>query len=190
MIGLLTETIGNPTPMEIPFVPQRALPNADLPYPIAPQTWHFRQSIDYSVTANRAVLDLASRHREQFLYNIYQMGRNSIAKGNTDTWTTYPTRVQKVQDAIAKERGAQDAPLSGAMVVGGFMSDAPTEVLRHAARPGAARPARLHPAVGSARLSHRDEVRQRAGQDRHHHPSRHRAVQGRRQEVSRRDRSS
>ena len=58
-IGLLTETIGNPTPTEIPFVPERQLPSADLPFPIAPQTWHFRQSIDYAMTANRAV----HRHR-------------------------------------------------------------------------------------------------------------------------------
>ncbi|HMY72919.1 MAG TPA: M14 family metallopeptidase, partial [Blastocatellia bacterium] len=48
MIGLLTETIGNPTPMEIPLVLRNQLPRADLPYPIAPQKWHFRQSIDYS----------------------------------------------------------------------------------------------------------------------------------------------
>ncbi len=44
MIGLLTETIGNPTPMEIPFRPERQLPSGDLPFPIEPQTWHFRQS--------------------------------------------------------------------------------------------------------------------------------------------------
>ena len=60
-IGLLTETIGSPTPIEIPFVPDRQVPSADLPYPIAPQRWRFRQSIDYSVTANRAVLDVASQ---------------------------------------------------------------------------------------------------------------------------------
>ena len=36
-IGLLTETIGDPTPIEIPFVPDRQLPSADLPFPIAPQ---------------------------------------------------------------------------------------------------------------------------------------------------------
>jgi hypothetical protein len=62
MIGLLTETIGHPTPMEVAFVPRRLLPNKDTPYPVEPgQKWHFRQSIEYSVTANRAVLDLASR---------------------------------------------------------------------------------------------------------------------------------
>jgi hypothetical protein len=31
MIGLLTEAIGNPTPMEIPFVPARAIASGDLP---------------------------------------------------------------------------------------------------------------------------------------------------------------
>ena len=47
IIGLLTETIGNPTPMSIPFVPNFQLPRGDIPAPIAPQPWHFRQSIDY-----------------------------------------------------------------------------------------------------------------------------------------------
>jgi hypothetical protein len=92
-IGLLTETIGNPTPMEIPFVPERQVPSADLPYPIAPQRWRFRQSIDYSLTANRAVLDAASRHRETLLVRAYQMGRNSIERGSRDSWTITPRRL-------------------------------------------------------------------------------------------------
>ena len=37
MIGLLTEAIGNPTPMEIPLVPDRLLPNGSNPFPIMPQ---------------------------------------------------------------------------------------------------------------------------------------------------------
>ncbi len=61
----------------------RTLPSGDLPFPITPQTWHFRQSIEYSLTANRAVLDVASRHREQFLFNIYLMGKRAIEKGST-----------------------------------------------------------------------------------------------------------
>src|SRR5690606_4468011 len=32
MIGLLTETVGNPTPIEIPFIANRQLPSGDLPY--------------------------------------------------------------------------------------------------------------------------------------------------------------
>ena len=101
MIGLLTETIGSPTPQRIPFVPEMSLPRGDVPYPIAPQEWHFRQSIDYSVTANYAVLDLASRYRDQFLYDIYQMGRNSIDKGSRDTWTITGSRIAAVDSTAA-----------------------------------------------------------------------------------------
>jgi hypothetical protein len=92
-IGLLTETIGSPTPGAIPFVPARQIPSNDLPFPIAPQPWRFRQSIEYSITANRAVLDVASRYRETFLYNAYRMGRNSIERGSQDTWTLSPKRL-------------------------------------------------------------------------------------------------
>ena len=105
MIGLLTETIGNPTPMEIPLVVRNQLPRADLPYPIAPQQWHFRQSIDYSITANWAVMDVASRYRETLLYNIYRMGKNSIERGSRDTWTTTPSELDSLDAAVARERG-------------------------------------------------------------------------------------
>ena len=103
MIGLLTEAIGNPTPMEIPLVAERLLPRGDLPLPIQPQKWHFAQSIAYELTANRAVLDVASRYRETLLYNIYQMGRNSIRRGSTDTWTTTPKKVAALQAALPQD---------------------------------------------------------------------------------------
>lgn len=109
MIGLLTETIGNPTPMEIPFLPNKMLPKGDQAYPIAPQKWRFRQSIDYSITANRAVLDVASKHREDFLFNIYRMGKNSIERGSRDNWTIRPKALAEVQAAIAKDAPAQGA---------------------------------------------------------------------------------
>ena len=96
VLAILTEMIGSPTPMRIPFVLQRQLPTSDLTFPIAPQLWHFRQSIEYSLTANRAVLDFASRWRETVLFNAYQMGRNSIARGSTDTWTVAPHRYTAV----------------------------------------------------------------------------------------------
>ncbi len=99
MIGLLTETIGNPTPIEVPLVPERQLPISDGPFPVAPQTWHFRTSIEYEMTANRAVLDLASRYREELLYNIYRMGRNSIERGNKDSWTITPKRIAALEAA-------------------------------------------------------------------------------------------
>jgi len=92
MIGLLTEAIGNPTPIDIPFVPDRALPKGDLPAPIEPQQWHFRQSIDYSITANRAILDYASRYRETLLYNIYRMGKNARIIGPCTRRSSRPSR--------------------------------------------------------------------------------------------------
>ena len=123
MIGLLTETIGHPTPMEVAFVPDRQMASADLPFPIQPQKWHFRQSIDYSITANQAVLDVASRNREIFLYNIYKMGKDSIAKGSTDTWTMYPRRLQAIKDEIA--RGQKVDTTDPRMAVGGFTRSVP-----------------------------------------------------------------
>ena len=62
--------MGNPTPMRIPLVARRQLPSNDIPSPIAPQPWHYRQSIEYSISANRAVFDYASRNREVLLANI------------------------------------------------------------------------------------------------------------------------
>ena len=122
-IGLLTETIGNPTPQTIPFIPEQQLPRADLPYPIAPQVWHFRQSIEYSLTANRAVLDIASRERENLLFNFWRMGRNSIDRGSRDTWTASPSRIDAVKKQIdadgrlgAAAMGAEARPATGAPV--------------------------------------------------------------------------
>ena len=37
MIGILTEIIGNPTPMSIPLVADKQLPQGDWPMPVAPQ---------------------------------------------------------------------------------------------------------------------------------------------------------
>ncbi len=95
-IAVLTEMIGSPTPMRIPLVAERQIPSGDLAMPIAPGPWHFRQSVDYSVSLNRAVLDHASRLREGLLFNIYRMGRNSIERGSRDTWTANPRRAAAV----------------------------------------------------------------------------------------------
>ncbi len=113
MIGLLTETIGSPTPMEIPLVLRNQLPRGDLPYPVAPQKWHFRQSVEYSLTANWAVIDVASKHREDFLLNIYRMGRNSIERGSRDNWTISPRDIAEMQDAVNRDRGQQGGRAQG-----------------------------------------------------------------------------
>jgi len=106
MIGILTEIIGNPTPSEIPFVPSRLLATNDTPYPIQPQKWHFRQSIDYSVSMNYAILNYARTNGENLLFNIYKMGRNSIEKGNRDSWSPLPQSVEKIKAQYEADRKA------------------------------------------------------------------------------------
>ncbi len=100
MIAILTEMIGSPTPQRVPLVIDRQLPTSDLEYPVPPTTgdelWHFKKSIDYSMATNRGVLDLASKMRENFLYNIYRMGKNSIERGSQDTWTPRPHRIAAI----------------------------------------------------------------------------------------------
>ncbi len=106
MIGLLTETIGNPTPVEIPFIPAQQISRADIPLPVEPGVWRFRQSVEYSQTANWAVLDYASRNADHLLFNIWQMGQNSIARGNTDSWTTFPFEIDAAAETV--RRGTRD----------------------------------------------------------------------------------
>jgi len=104
IIGLLTEIIGNPTPSNIPLMPQRLIPNSGTPFPITPQKWYFRNSIDYSVSLNYAVLNYAARYKEELLLNIYTMGRNSIEAGNKDSWTLYPKRADAVAELLKTEK--------------------------------------------------------------------------------------
>ncbi len=106
MIGLLTEIIGSPTPANIPLVPARLIPNGATPNPIVPQEWHFRQSIDYSVSLNYAVLNYAVNQRQELLYGIYRMGRNSIERGSRDNWTLTPKFIDSINKAYRKDRPA------------------------------------------------------------------------------------
>ncbi len=108
MIGLLTETIGSPTPIEIPFLPNRQITHGDLPLPVSPGAWHFRQSVDYSQTANRAVLDYASRNREHLLFNIWRMGMNSIERGSRDSWTILPSWIDEVSETVGGRASMED----------------------------------------------------------------------------------
>ncbi|CAN5225189.1 M14 family metallopeptidase [soil metagenome] len=112
MIGLLTETIGSPTPGDVPLVPSRLVPNNNTPNPVSPQHWHFKQSIDYSLTMNYAVLDYAARHSDLLLMNIYRMGKNSIERGSKDFWTPYPGRIEAINTAFKNrpKKAITDSP--------------------------------------------------------------------------------
>jgi len=107
-IGLLTEIIGGPTPETVKLVPNLQLPNGDRPAPIAPQTWHLSQTVEYQWTMNRAVIDYASRNRERLLSNIYKMGANSIERGSKDSWTTTPTKIDLLNEAAKKAKPAAE----------------------------------------------------------------------------------
>lgn len=134
IVGILTETIGGPTPTRVPFVPERQVMSGDLLMPVAPQEWHFRQSIDYSVTANLAILNLAAQKREEFLFGVYRMAQNSVERGRMDHWTNYPSRVDAAVaaggGAAAIEKRLQDSGLrdARAYVIPSDQSDFPTAV--------------------------------------------------------------
>src|SRR5690348_13671800 len=113
IIGILTEAIGNPTPERIPFIAAQQLPRGDIPAPIAPQVWHFRQSIDYSVTANYAIFDLASRYRETFLYNKYLMAKHAIQAGSEDHWTISGKAIAAAEAVLNGGATQAGAPAGG-----------------------------------------------------------------------------
>ncbi|HSL20006.1 MAG TPA: M14 metallopeptidase family protein [Vicinamibacterales bacterium] len=118
-VGILTEAHGHPTPMEIPLVLDRQLPHGDVPLPIPPQrVWHFKQSIDYILSAQRAILDVASRNKDQWLFRSWRMGMNSIERGSKDHWTLQPTWIDEAKAAAAKEATAERSQREGETRVG------------------------------------------------------------------------
>ncbi len=99
-IGLLTEIQGSPNSREVPFVPQRQLATTDIPLPVEPGLLRFRTAIEYSQTANWAVMDYASRNKDILLYNIWRMGKNSVEKGSRDSWTVRPSDIYAAADEL------------------------------------------------------------------------------------------
>lgn len=115
--GVLTEISGNPTPMRIALVPRNQLAREDLPAPAVPGEWHLADAIDYIETMDRAMLDYASRNREQLLYGRYLAGRAQIEAGSRDSWIVTPERVAALQAATGgagiDNRGSPDDPMKG-----------------------------------------------------------------------------
>ena len=102
MVGILTET-GHATPSPRYFAPD-SIPktiagrrggghpttgtNIFYPYPWKGGESRFSDPVRYMITGSMAVLRVATDRREQWLYNIYQMGRDAIEKGE-DAETPY-----------------------------------------------------------------------------------------------------
>ena len=100
MVGILTEsTHRSPVPRyweeeDIPESITRGGQEIPMKEPSVfyPDPWEggessIGQMVDYHLTASMGVLDIASLRRQEWLYNIYQMGRDQIAKGReSDTF--------------------------------------------------------------------------------------------------------
>jgi glutamine amidotransferase-like uncharacterized protein len=91
-IGILTETAhATPTPRmyDPESKPERIRGmRTDGTSILYPDPWqggesHFRDAVDYMLTGTMAVLEIASDRKSNFLYNIYQMGRDAIEAGQS-----------------------------------------------------------------------------------------------------------
>ncbi|MFC1530333.1 peptidase, partial [Gemmatimonadota bacterium] len=93
--------------------PSRQISSNDLPLPVEPGEWHFRQAVEYSMTANMAILDYASRNRDHLLFNIWRMGMNSIERGKRDNWTVLPKWIdaENAERGRGRDRAAWEAAL-------------------------------------------------------------------------------
>ena len=96
MIGILTETAhasASPTTYDPATFPatfanglSTRLPSADYPSPYEGGLWTQRDSCEYMLTASMAVLDIAAARREEWLYDIYRMGRDAIRAGAAEAF--------------------------------------------------------------------------------------------------------
>ena len=87
MIGILTET-AHATPTPRYYDPKKKPKTVAglktdgseifYPFPWEGGESHFRDAVDYMITASMGVLNLAADQKEEFLYNIYSMGRDAI----------------------------------------------------------------------------------------------------------------
>src|SRR4029077_19651431 len=64
-------------------------PSTNYPSPWKGGTLHLKDAVDYMLTGSLAVLDVAAKYREAFLYGIYQVGARQIEKGKTESPVAY-----------------------------------------------------------------------------------------------------
>jgi zinc carboxypeptidase len=92
MVGILTETAlwryATPYQYDPAKLPKRFrdgtaadTPSTFYPSPWKGGWWRLRDAVDYMLTASLATLDVAAQKRAEWLYGMYQMGRDAIAAG-------------------------------------------------------------------------------------------------------------
>ena len=96
MVGILTEAQHNSATPNV-YDPKRfpqtfangestTQPSSFYPNPFRGGEWHIRNTCDYVLSASMAVADIGAKRRAEWLYNIYQMGRDAIAAGARETY--------------------------------------------------------------------------------------------------------
>ncbi len=96
MVGILTET-GHSSPVTVSYDPEKfpktfangestSEPSTYYPNPFRGGTWRFQDSCGYMMTGSMAVLDIGAKRKEEWLYDIYRMGRDAIEKGASETY--------------------------------------------------------------------------------------------------------
>ena len=96
MVGILTET-GHASATPAHYDPETfpetfadgrptLEPTTYYPNPYRGGEWHLRDTCDYMQTASMAVLDIGAKRRVEWLYDIYQMGRDAVAAGQGEMY--------------------------------------------------------------------------------------------------------
>jgi hypothetical protein len=65
------------------------VPSVTYPNPWKGGTLRLHDAVEYMLTGSLAVLEVAAKYRERFLYGIYQVGARQIAKGQTEAPVAY-----------------------------------------------------------------------------------------------------
>lgn len=102
MVGILTEsTHRSPVPKEWTEedIPEKLVRGGNeipmdessifYPDPWEGGTTSMKQMVDYHLTASMGVMDIAVKRKQEWLYNIYQMGRDAIEKGKEENPYAY-----------------------------------------------------------------------------------------------------
>jgi hypothetical protein len=112
MVGLLTETAhasATPAfydkatfPKTFPDGTSTSEPSTFYPSPYQGGEWHLRDSCEYINTASFAMLDIASKDRENWLYDSWQTGHRQIQAGGNEVYVVpadqvdFPTAVKMI----------------------------------------------------------------------------------------------
>jgi Zinc carboxypeptidase len=146
MIGILTETSHNSAtpatndPATFPKTFVNGVPTLEpttyYPTPYLGGEWHLRDSCGYIMTTSIAVLDIAAKHRAEWLYDSFQMGRDSTRANASETFVIStnqwdpPTAVKMIN--VLRLGGVEVEQATAAFSAGGKPYPAGSFIIRGA----------------------------------------------------------